>query len=70
MNHYKSLRELLLDVLNTFHHAEILASAVLLHNEQTASVHIARMNINNKMLQILQLVLAVVVVAEQLLDQL
>ena len=70
MNHYKSLRELLLDVLNTLHHAEILASAVFLHSEEAASVHIVGMNVNNEKLQILELAFRVVVVAEQLLDQL
>lgn len=61
---------LLLDVVDALDHAEVFPSAVFLYNKQTSGIHVAGVNIHNEVLQSLQFVLTIIVIAEQFLHQL
>lgn len=62
-----SLSVLFLNVVNTFDNAEILFSTVLLNSEQTSCIHVVRVHIDYEVLETLQFLLSVVMIAQQLL---
>ena len=69
MNTYQSLRIFPLDVLDALYDAEVLSGSVLLHDEQAAGVHEARMDVDHEVLEAFDLGLSVVVVAKEFLDE-
>lgn len=59
-----------LDVFNTLNNAEILPASIFLNGKKTASIHVAGMNIHNKVFESFELGFSIIVVAQELSDKL
>lgn len=60
---------LALQIVNTFDNTKVLPSAILPYNKETSGIHIGRIDIDNKMLQIFKLLIPSVMVREKFLDE-
>ena len=71
MNLYKSsLRVFSFDIVNAFNNAEVFPGSVFFHGKKAASIHVVGVDIDNKVLEVFQFCLTVIVIAQKLLYKL